>query len=173
MYFLDLQSIIVPSIAASTQRWRRRFRCRATATAASRAWRSAACSPYASPTASSPGSGSPCTTPVSQISHYSLYHAWQHCGIHLCITQCCQKAVPKTKVQINLPGRRALFREECTNLRSNQELYIKKNIHEEVHFFGKKCTSSRKIFVFGTALRFLSLCHIFYCLGRQVVIKVL
>ena len=47
-----------------------------------------------------------------------------------------QKAVPKTKIQINLHGRSALFREECTNLRSNHELYIKKNyIHEEVHFF--------------------------------------
>ena len=40
----------------------------------------------------------------------------------------------------NFPGRSALLQEECTNLRSNHELYIKKNI------FTKKCTSSRKIY---------------------------
>ena len=40
------------------------------------------------------------------------------------------KAVPKTNI----------FREECTNLCSNHELYIKKII------FTKKCTSSRKIY---------------------------
>ena len=51
-----------------------------------------------------------------------------------------QKAVPKTKIRINLPARSALFREECTNLLSNHKLYIKKNI------FMKKCTSSRKIY---------------------------